>query len=153
MHNVVMHNVVHYYECPLLNIGQRKGNWGYIDFIDERELRQSAVMKGQDCIGRPFLVIKAEFVLAEGETLPVFATLFQKYVNNKNIWQCCNYPGMEFLQTSYIGDGYPVDAQQIALLTELLREKRIDLPMEGLFPHKLPMVALQLRTDRRNSFI
>ena len=139
-----MHNVVQYYECPLLNIGQRKGNWGYIDFIDEREMRQSAVMKGQDCIGRPFLVIKAEFVLAEGETLPVFATLFQKYVNNKNIWQCFNYPGMEFLQTSYIGDGYPVDAGQIALLTELLREKRIDLPREGLFPHKLPMVALQV---------
>lgn len=144
------------YECPLLNIGDKKGYGGYIDFIREEELRQTAVVKGHDCINRPFLAIKAEFVLENGSTVPVFATLYQKYVNNKNIWQCFNYPEMELLNTSYMGEGYPIDAGQIALITALLHEKRISLDstIEGLFfhPYKPPFVALQLRTDRRSSF-
>jgi hypothetical protein len=151
-----MDQLVLTYECPLLNIGDKKGYWGYIDFIREEELRQTAVVKGQDCINRPFLAIKAEFVLENGSTVPVFATLYQKYVNNKNIWQCFNYPEMELLKTSYMGEGYPIDAGQIALITALLHEKRISLDstIEGLFfhPTQTPIVALQLRADRRSSF-
>jgi hypothetical protein len=73
-----MDQLVLTYECPLLNIGDKKGYWGYIDFIREEELRQTAVVKGQDCINRPFLAIKAEFVLENGSTVPVFAT----YIKN-----------------------------------------------------------------------
>jgi hypothetical protein len=145
-----MDRLVLEYECPILNIGQQKGDWGYIDFIREREMGQAAVMKGQDCIGRAFLVIKAEYVLAEGDPIHVFATLYQKYVNNKNIWQCFNYPGMELLKTSYIGEGYAVDEKQIALLTDLLRDQCIPM-MEGLY-RESPFVSLRLRSHRRGSF-
>ena len=153
---VLLYDFVQAYDCPVLNIGEQKGDWGYINFIHEKDLGQSAVMKGQDCIGRAFLALKAEFMLAEGPPIPVFATLYQKYVNNKTIWQCFNYPGMEFLKTSYLGDGYPIDDMQIALFIALLLEKQIDLaPLEeGLFPRQAdaPIVALRLRTDRRSSF-
>jgi hypothetical protein len=155
--HALLYDFVQDYDCPLLNIGEQKGDWGYINFITEKDLGQSAVMKGHDCIGRAFLVLKAEFILAEGPPIPVFATLYQKYVNNKTIWQCFNYPGMEFLYTSYLGDGYPIDDMQIALFVALLEEKRIDLTPgeEGLFPRQAdaPIVALRLRTDRRSSFI
>lgn len=145
------------YECPVLSIGEKKGNWGYIDFIAERELGKTAVMKGTDCIKRPFLVLKAEFVLENGNTVPAFVTLFQKYVNNKNIWQCFNYEGMELLQTSYIGDGTPISEKQVALLQQLLTEKQIELQPSDigiLAEHKTESikVGLQLRYDRISSF-
>jgi len=145
------------YECPILNIGDKKGNWGYIDFINERELGKTAVMKGVDCIDRPFLVLKAEFVLESGATVPLFATLFQKYVNNKNIWQCFNYEGMDLLQTSYIGDGCPISDKQVALLEQLLYEKKIHLlnsDINILAEHKTESIKvnLQLRADRVSSY-
>jgi hypothetical protein len=141
------------YDCPTLSIGEKKGDWGFIDFIAERELGQTAVMKGVDCVGRAFLVIKAEFVLENGEVVPSFATFFQKYVNNKNIWQCFNYKGMEMLYTSYIGDGYPVTVTQIELLKQLLTEREVDLlniPSDELFHSNANYI--RLRCDRISSF-
>jgi hypothetical protein len=152
-----LHELVLNCDCSILPIGDKKGYWGYIDFINERELGKKAVMKGVDCIGRPFLVVKAEFVLESGATVPLFATLFQKYVNNKNIWQCYNYEGMELFQTSYIGDGCPVSDKQVALLQQLMYEQKIDLlnsDLSILAEHKTESVkvSLQLRRDRVSSY-
>jgi hypothetical protein len=81
--------------------------------------------------------------------VPTFSTFYQKYVNNKNIWQCYNYTGKELLWTSYIGDGYPIDKEQTALLKELLTYQRIELTAKDVThfmfdPHSIA-VALQLR--------
>ena len=149
LYPIYMNELVIDYHCPLLDIGQQKGNWGYINFIEEYQLGPSAVVKGADCIGRSFLALKAEFVLENGDRVPTFSTFYQKYVNNKNIWQCYNYIGKELLWTSYIGDGYPIDKEQTALLKELLTYQRIELTAKDVthFMHSMlsTAVALQLR--------
>jgi hypothetical protein len=148
-----MNELVLQYDCPLLDLGDRKGYWGYIDFIAERELGKTAAVKGVDCIGRAFLSLKAEFLFENGDSLPTFATFFQKYVNNKNIWQCFNYIGMELLKTSYEGDGYPVDAKQIALLQQLLTQNKVDELDLALLPSfTVPPNSLQMRADRISSY-
>ena len=176
----MLHSIVANYDCPILSIGERKGDWGYIDFIAERELGQTAVMKGVDCVGRAFIVIKAEFVLEQDELacadaagasasagamrVPVFVTLFQKYVNNKNIWQCFNYKGMELLYTSHIGDGYPITDAQMGLIQKLLNEKKVEIcnansnanAISGnnleLFYSQEKYTGLRLRCDRISSY-
>jgi hypothetical protein len=78
--------------------------------------------------------------------LPTFSTFYQKYVNNKNIWQCYNYQGFELLYTEYEGDGYAITAAQVDLLTELLAKKKIDVsPAMALFHTQTNYGALQLR--------
>lgn len=118
-------------ECPILDIGAKKGDWGFINFIREHDFpATTAVVKGQDCIGRPFFAVKAEFVFADGSTLPTFSTFYQKYCNNKNIWQCFNYPNRELLKTFYGGEGYPMTSLQFALLDQLLTNGRVELTEE-----------------------
>ena len=108
------------YECPLIRVGQQKGDNGVIDFITEQQLNRSQAMgKGVDCIGRAFLAFKAEFVFESGVTSPIFVTLYQKYVNNKNIWACFNYAGMALFPSS----AEPITARQEVLLLELLSTK------------------------------
>ena len=70
-------NQIYNYECAILHIGNRKGHTGYIDFIQEKELGENSVMKGFDCIQRPFIIIKAELVLSNGATIPTISTFFQ----------------------------------------------------------------------------
>ena len=147
------------YDCPVIDIGDRKGYWGYIDFISEREIGKGvAAVKGVDCIGRAFLSVKAEYVV-DSQTWPTFSTFFQKYVNNKNIWQCFNYPGMALLKTDYMGDGYAIDAKQIAFLQDLLTRQKLDdafeLPLDVLdVPREvldLPLDAFPLSLQLRSS--
>lgn len=141
-----MNELVLHYDCPLLDIGQQKGHWGYINFIEERALGSSPAKKGVDCIGRPFLALKAEFILENGDLLPTFSTFYQKYVNNKIIWQCYNMTGKELLKTCEWGDGYAIDKEQIALLKELLTYQKIDLtPNDRAILTDVKAVALQLR--------
>jgi len=118
-------------DCPILDIGEKKGDWGFINFIREHDFPATeAVVKGQDCIGRPFFAVKAEFVFEDGSTLPTFATFYQKYCNNKNIWQCFNYPKRELLKTFYGGEGYPMTPMQFTLLDQLLTNGRVELTEE-----------------------
>ena len=125
----------------------KKGNWGFINFIREHDFPENtAVVKGTDCIGRPFFAVKAEFVFEDGSTLPSFSTFYQKYCNNKNIWQCFNYPNRELLKTFYEGDGCPMNTVQFELLNQLLTHGRIDLTdqyiAELLVPAALVPAAL-----------
>ena len=61
-----------------LNIGNKVGTTEYIDFIKWDEVTES-VMKGIDCFGRPFLVVK---FLVNGDTdtpLELMQTFFKRY--------------------------------------------------------------------------
>jgi hypothetical protein len=108
--------------CPHLNIKDRKGATGYIDFIQENELGDQAVMKGVDCIGRPFIAVKTEFVLPNGRTVPAFSTFFQRYVDETFLWQCCGHDGELLMHTE--GGMRP---EQFDFLLQLLDEKVVDL--------------------------
>ena len=88
-------------------------------------------------------MFKSIYYINNGSLSTRLCEFISKYVNNKNIWQCFNYPVMELLKTSYVGHGHghghDVDAVQIVLITTLLIAES-------------PTIALQLRSDRRSSF-
>lgn len=134
------------YECPTLNIGVRKGSTSYIDFIQERELRENAVMKGVDCIGRPFLAVKAEYVLSNGETVPTFSTFFKRYVDVNNIWHCCGHDGLLLLHTE--GGMQP---KQFDFLNQLLYEKEVDIDTDTIAKYRLCYNIDQDEQSEKNS--
>lgn len=119
------------FECPILDIMNRKGWTSYIDFIKEKELGQNSVMKGIDCIGRPFIAIKAEYVYpnnnnnVEEETVPTFSTFFQRYTDDSNTWQCCGHDGTLLFAT----EG-GMRKEQFETLVKLLYETKVDLDPE-----------------------
>ena len=120
------------YACPNLNIGDRKGSTGYIDFIKESELGQYAVMKGLDCIGRPFLAVKSEYVLMTGRTVPSFSIFFQRYIDEKFLWQCCGHDGAYLMHTE---GGMRHD--QFVFLQLLLDEKVVDIDLDSIKKYRL----------------
>jgi hypothetical protein len=120
------------FDCPILNIGDRKGGTGYIDFIKETELGQHAVMKGTDCIGRPFLAVKSAYVLMSGRTVPSFSIFFQRYIDEKQLWQCCGHDGSYLMHTEG-GMRY----EQFVFLQCLLDEKLVDLDAESIQKYRL----------------
>ena len=122
-------NKIYNYECPLLNICDRKGHTGYIDFIQEKELGENSVMKGFDCIQRPFIIIKAELVLSNGDTIPTISTFFQRYNDCKSLWQCCGHSGRLLMNT----DG-GMSEIQYEFLNQLLNvtEKEVDLDFDSI---------------------
>ncbi len=46
-------------KLPILNIGDRKGKTGYIDFIEPGEMT-APIMRGKDCFDREFFLIRAK---------------------------------------------------------------------------------------------
>ena len=66
---------------PILDIGNRSGSTGYIDFIRWNEVLYP-VMKGVDIHKRPFFVIKALI-----NKKKIFQTFFQRYTDAKYSWQ------------------------------------------------------------------
>ena len=124
-------NQIYNYECAILNIGDRKGHTGYIDFIQEKELGENSVMKGFDCIQRPFIIIKAELVLSNGDTIPTISTFFQRYNDCKSLWQCCGHDGRLLMNT----DG-GMSQIQFEFLNQLLnvkeKEKIVDLDLDSI---------------------
>lgn len=73
---------------PVLDIGDRIGLTGYIDFIRNDDM-QYPVMKGRDRFNRPFIAIKvAKRLKTTPDELPTFSvgTFFQRYSDNKRDW-------------------------------------------------------------------
>ncbi|QLH36215.1 MAG: hypothetical protein HWD61_08810 [Parachlamydiaceae bacterium] len=62
---------------PILDLGNRKGATGYIDFLSPKELNYP-LMKGVDCHQRPFIACK--LLNTRGESFVV--TLFQRYTDS-----------------------------------------------------------------------
>ncbi|QLH36216.1 MAG: hypothetical protein HWD61_08815 [Parachlamydiaceae bacterium] len=63
---------------PVLNLGNRRGDSDYIDFLQPEELNFS-IMKGLDCKQRPFISLK--LVDPKGHLFVV--TLFQRYSSDE----------------------------------------------------------------------
>ena len=69
-----------------LSIGNRVGSTEYIDFIKWEEVTDP-VMKGVDCFGRSFLVVK--FLINDSE--PIMQTFFQRYSHYNSNWMGCGH--------------------------------------------------------------
>ena len=61
---------------PELNLGNRTGRTGYIDFLEPEELSHS-VMRGVDAAGRPFISLKVRSNQPNAQAFVI--TLFQRY--------------------------------------------------------------------------
>lgn len=110
------------YECDILNIQDKEGYTGYIDFIKKSNLNNNIVMKGLDKFNRRFLVFKAEFIYPDGKIIQSFTTFFQRYDNNLGIWHTCGNDG-QLLMSSDGG----MTKQQMLFIKQLLYEKTINL--------------------------
>lgn len=69
-----------------LDIQDRKGITGYIDFINEEELNDNNVMSGFDYSNRRFFVIKAEIEYSDKTRIKTFTTFFQRYSDDTLLW-------------------------------------------------------------------
>lgn len=75
--------VKHNYSPRVLNLEEREGNTGYIDFVKVREV-ESPIAFGVDCHGRPFVCYRAQH--CSKKIKMVITTLFQRYEHSENFW-------------------------------------------------------------------
>lgn len=101
-------------DIPKLDIGNRNGTTGYLDFIKPDELGTNNIMKGWDYGFRPFFVFKAEFEYPNGLKKKTFTTFFQRYSDNELLWHCCGHYGPNLMYT----EG-GTNNEQIKILYEL----------------------------------
>jgi hypothetical protein len=109
-------------DFPLLDIGKRNGNTGYLDFIKPDELKTNNVVKGIDFCSRPFITFKATIEFQNGEKLKTFTTFFKRYTDNQLIWHCCGNFGENLFNT----EGGAKN-NQIEMLYQLLKDGEFKL--------------------------
>jgi len=110
-------------------------------------------MKGIDCIGRPFLAVKSEYILLTGRTVSSFSIFFQRYIDEKFLWQCCGHDGAYLMNTE---GGMRHD--QFVFLHCLLEEKVVDIDLESIKKYRLdypdnPAAYLEEEEDKNASLI
>jgi hypothetical protein len=129
------------YQCPILDVGERRGHSGYIDFIRENEIvKTTNVAKGHDNVFRFFITVRADFVYPNGYRERTFSTFFQRYYDSKKIWHCCGNDGTRMMDS----DG-GMNLQQFRLITNLLYNGSVELNSDTVrhtyltcFPNGLP---------------
>lgn len=97
-----MINLINSLKFPNLDIMNRIGQTGYIDFIKPNELVSNTdVMSGIDIYSRKFFVIKASFVFANinKQNFDTFSIFFQRYNDNEQLWHFCGHYGKYLMNT------------------------------------------------------
>ena len=107
------------YVDDILNIGNRVGGTDYIDFISFTEVTKP-IMKGYDCYGRPFMVLKLNI---NGEN--VMQTFFKRYTNGTGWMGCGHATKRNIIRT----DGGMTDVQY-KLLSDFIQLKKINITEE-----------------------
>lgn len=107
-------------ECPNLDIGERVGSTGYIDFITQNEM-SSSVNKGVDIYGRKFINILANIQYEDGYVKKTLTSLFQRYPGDETIWVSCRGPELSMILKPYGA----MNLDQLNLLRTLLEEKSV----------------------------
>ncbi len=69
---------------PILDLGDRRGATGYIDFLRAEEMTHP-IMRGVDVYHRPFVAIKAQ-TKGECRFREVVGVFFQRYTNDSSEW-------------------------------------------------------------------
>jgi hypothetical protein len=117
------------YHCPILDIGKTIGITAYIDFIKNSEIDKNVnVVKGLDLWGRFFIVVKCEYVYADGRREKTFSIFFQRYNDNKTLWLCCGHDGPILMGT----DG-GMNVEQFTFLRNLLKNGKVGLETETVY--------------------
>ncbi len=110
-------------ECPILNIGDRTGYTGYIDFIDDIEIQES-FNKGIDKYDRKFICFRTNIEYEDGQIKNTFMTLFQRYSREEKLWM-----GAGRNTHLFATDG-GTNLHQVKLLLKLLQEGSVDITDE-----------------------
>ena len=100
---------------PILNIGDRMGVTGYLDFIKGEEIT-SPVMKGRDIYGRKFFVIKVII-----NNIICMQTFFQRYNDIVELWMGASVGGYNSLLETVGGMKYC----QVELLKDIIEGKKV----------------------------
>ncbi len=79
---------------PKLEVGNRRGGTGYIDFLKWDEVEHSVIW-GMDCLNRLFVVIKG--IVDNQEVMQVF---FQRYTDIPNNWNSGGNWTIKIIETS-----------------------------------------------------
>lgn len=95
---------------PILNVSERVGYTGYIDYIRFEEL-SSPIMHGIDCCKRKFIVFKFQI---DDDPNIYMQTLFQRYTNNECDWRPCGHATVCLIDACS-----PLHLSQLLFLTEL----------------------------------
>lgn len=106
--------------CPILDIGEKCGTTGYIDFIDTKEFSE-AFNKGVDKFGRKFISFRSMIEYEDGQTKDTFMTLFQRYRGDEFLWM-----GAGRNLHLFATEG-GTTLEQLGLVLKLLNEKSVDV--------------------------
>ena len=122
----LLDEIFNHNDYPILDIGNRQGTTGYIDFIKPSELMNHSIMKGIDNSNRRFLVFKSE-TLVNRRNVQMFTTFFQRYSNNPTLYHTAgNY-------TKYLFDtSGGCKLFQLKYLRDLLKNREIQLKYEDV---------------------
>ena len=115
--------------CPNLDIGDKCGSTGYIDFIKHTEI-QGAMMKGIDNYGRKFIVWKAMVTIEKpnqpNTIYPTFTTFFKRYQDYSSlVYHACGNHGRNLFST----EG-GINLKQMEFLHKLLSTGSCELDYE-----------------------
>lgn len=116
-----------------LDIGDKIGSTGYLDFIKQSDLPNKVnIATGTDYYGRKFFVFKARFYFENNEYFDTFSTFFQRYDDNNLLWHCCGHYGIYLLNT----EG-GTNNSQFKFIQELFENKKVLLNKELCLKTKL----------------
>ncbi|MBA3602432.1 MAG: hypothetical protein H0W50_02045 [Parachlamydiaceae bacterium] len=108
-------------KLPILDIGNRTGSTGYIDFIKDKEM-SAPIMRGKDCHGREFFSIRARSnVVIKLEYLNSGCQTFFKRYTDMASW---TDGGFRFIQPpTYLIKNGNVDKQSYDQLKKFIEER------------------------------
>ena len=79
-----------HFELPKLNVDDKNGITGYIDYIQPNDITGNA-MNGRDFCGRFFLSFKATAFFDDGSKEKYFTTFFQRYQDNERTYHSAGH--------------------------------------------------------------
>jgi len=127
-------NKIYNIECPTLDIGERTGGTGYIDFIKSSEFPES-FRKGIDKFGRKFISFRADIHYANGGINETLTTLFQRSNDYQHLWMAAGDVPKTKLLFDTIGGA---NINQLELVYNLLQNGHVNLTEdESLEAYKL----------------
>ena len=109
---------------PVLNLGNRNGPTGYLDFLQPNELTQP-VMRGIDAAGRPFISLRLRSNTPPHSPLEsqVFViTFFQRY-RTGGLWTWGSWGSGEFIVNRNQVFGNTVRPQDLATIHQIVVER------------------------------
>ena len=107
---------------PVLDLGNRLGHSGYIDFITWDEVTEP-VMTGFDYYHRAFIVIKFIIDKDTDKPIKIMQTFFERYTNSKDLWMGCG-SATEYLIYTFGG----MKQEQFDFINKILEGKELKIP-------------------------